>query len=121
MFISISVHKHPNLYFRHPNTHSRIIRADESLNLKKCYFSLDPPFTDSFIKKGSNGYAGSPKIHTGNGSSPSTIILEQLGIYSFLRLSFNPEKSLGSCALPGHFITKSKNNIDNQQQLPHNE
>ena len=97
------------------------IRADESFNPKSCSFSLDPPFTNSFIKKGKNAYAGSSKMHTGTGSSPSTIILEQLGMYSFLRLSFNAEleKILASSMLPGHFITTAKNNIDNHQQLAH--
>ena len=28
---------------------------------KKCSFLLDPSFTNSFIKKGNDGYAGSPK------------------------------------------------------------
>ena len=28
---------------------------------KKCSFLLDPSFTNSFIKKGNHGYAGSPK------------------------------------------------------------
>ena len=121
MFISIFLRKQPNLSFRRPNAHSMTIRADESLNLKMCSFSLDPPFTNPFIKKGNNGYAGFPKIHTGTGSSSSTIILEQLGLYSFLTLSFNPDfqKILASCTHPGLFIITPKNNIDNQLQLAH--
>ena len=110
MLISISPSKQPNLPFRRSNAHSMTIRADESLNPKNCCFLLDPPFKNSFIRKDNNGYTMSPKIHTGTGSSPSTKILEQLGIYSFMRLSPNPEleKILASFTLPGHFITTSK-------------
>ena len=106
MFISISLRKQPNLPLRGRTAHSMTIRADESLNPKNCSFSLDPRFTNSFITKGNNGYAGSPKIHTGTRSSPSTIILEQLGIYSFLTLSFEPELEniLASCTLPGRLL-----------------
>ena len=48
----MSLRKQPNLPFRRPNAHSMTIRADESLNPKNCSFSLDPPFTNSFVKVG---------------------------------------------------------------------
>ena len=70
MFISAFLRQQSNLSFRRLYAHSMTIRADESLHPKNCYFSLDPPFRNSFIKKSNKGYAGSSKLHTGTGSSP---------------------------------------------------
>jgi hypothetical protein len=109
MFISMALLKAPNLALRRPKEHSITMRDLHKVNPKYWSCTVEPPFEYSFITYGISGYAGSPRMNTGTGSSSGMIVRFQGGIFPLFREEFKLEfeNTLASCTLPGHLTTTS--------------